>query len=191
MTVFIKRPPVTCSNCYETMKKDSVLMELGTNVDSTIALVTAYSIFNFLLTWQRGNVSKLHKLHNFHCFFRQNWFNGLRNWERVKSFSALVTRYLTIDLMPLLVRHMSKMFLPMRRAAALLQTLETQRGTSRFWQPPDVRFDGGQRRKVITFFQHFSNKNMCLGSNRTFLHYLRLKKRCGGIESALLRVYMG
>jgi hypothetical protein len=62
MAVFIKKPPVTSSNCYETIKNASVLMELGTNVDWTIASVTACSIFNFLLQWQLGDVSKLQKL---------------------------------------------------------------------------------------------------------------------------------
>jgi hypothetical protein len=33
MAVFIEKPPVTSSNCYETMKNPSILMKLGTNVD--------------------------------------------------------------------------------------------------------------------------------------------------------------
>jgi hypothetical protein len=40
MAVFIEKPPVTSSNCYETMKNASILMKLGTNVDWTIASVT-------------------------------------------------------------------------------------------------------------------------------------------------------
>jgi hypothetical protein len=32
MAVFIEKPPVTSSNCYETIKYASILMELGTNV---------------------------------------------------------------------------------------------------------------------------------------------------------------
>jgi hypothetical protein len=55
-------PPVTSSNCYETMKNASILMKLGTNVDKTIASVTACSIVNFLFPWQRGDVSKLRKI---------------------------------------------------------------------------------------------------------------------------------
>jgi hypothetical protein len=35
------------------MKNASILMKLGTNVDWTIASVTAYSILNFLLQWQQ------------------------------------------------------------------------------------------------------------------------------------------
>jgi hypothetical protein len=59
MAVFIEKPPVTSSNCYETMKNVSILMKLGTKVDWTIASVTACSIVNFLLPWQHGLVSKL------------------------------------------------------------------------------------------------------------------------------------
>jgi hypothetical protein len=49
MAVFIEKPPVTSSNCYETMKNASILMKLGTNADYTIASVTACSMVNFLL----------------------------------------------------------------------------------------------------------------------------------------------
>jgi hypothetical protein len=69
MAVFIEKPPVTSSNCYETMKNASILMKLGTNVDYTIAYVTACSMVNFLLPWQRGgDVSKLPKITILHCF---------------------------------------------------------------------------------------------------------------------------
>jgi hypothetical protein len=40
MAVFIEKPPVISSNCYETMKNASILMKLGPNVDWTIATVT-------------------------------------------------------------------------------------------------------------------------------------------------------
>jgi hypothetical protein len=33
MAVFIEKPTVTSSNCYETMKNASILMKLGKNVD--------------------------------------------------------------------------------------------------------------------------------------------------------------
>jgi hypothetical protein len=41
MSVFIEKPTVTSSNCYETMYNASIEMKLGTNVDWTIASVTA------------------------------------------------------------------------------------------------------------------------------------------------------
>jgi hypothetical protein len=40
MAVFTEKPPVTSSNCFETMKNVSILIKLGTNVDWTIAFVT-------------------------------------------------------------------------------------------------------------------------------------------------------
>jgi hypothetical protein len=61
MPVFIENPPVTSSNCYETMKNASILIKLGTNVDWTIVLVTTCLVLNFLLPWQRGDISKLPK----------------------------------------------------------------------------------------------------------------------------------
>jgi hypothetical protein len=32
MAVFIEKPPVTSSNCFETIKHASILIKLGTNV---------------------------------------------------------------------------------------------------------------------------------------------------------------
>jgi hypothetical protein len=49
IAVFIEKPPVTSSNCYETMKNASIVMKLGTNVDWTIASVTTCSSVNCLL----------------------------------------------------------------------------------------------------------------------------------------------
>jgi hypothetical protein len=46
MAVFVEKPPVTSSNCYETMKNASILMKLGTNVDWTIASGTAFSCYH-------------------------------------------------------------------------------------------------------------------------------------------------
>jgi hypothetical protein len=43
-------------------------------------------------------------------------------WDRVKGFSALVTRHLKIDLRPILACHLSKIFLAMRGTTAPLQT---------------------------------------------------------------------
>jgi hypothetical protein len=47
MAVFIEKPPVTSSNCYETMKNALILINLGTNDDWTIAFVTTCSVLNF------------------------------------------------------------------------------------------------------------------------------------------------
>jgi hypothetical protein len=70
MAVFIEKPPVTSSNCYETMKNASILMKLGTYIDWTFATVTACSILYFLLPWQRGDVSKFAKNLYFALLFR-------------------------------------------------------------------------------------------------------------------------
>jgi hypothetical protein len=46
MAVFIEKPPVTNSNCYETMKNASILIKLFINADWTIAFVTRCSVLN-------------------------------------------------------------------------------------------------------------------------------------------------
>jgi hypothetical protein len=55
-SVCIEKPPVTSSNCYETMKKASILFKLGSFVESTIDSETAYTILNFPLPWQRWDI---------------------------------------------------------------------------------------------------------------------------------------
>jgi hypothetical protein len=67
-TVFIEKPPVTSSNCYETMKNAAILMKLGTNVNYTIA----NRLLNrkFSVTMATGDVSKLPKNTILHfCLF--------------------------------------------------------------------------------------------------------------------------
>jgi hypothetical protein len=67
-----------------------------------------------------------------------------------------------------------------------LQTPETEGGTSPFWQPPDVLFGYGARRKSGHFFkQHFSNKNKCWGLNKAFFYHLRQQKK--GSEKGVKR----
>jgi hypothetical protein len=61
MVVFIEKSPVTSSNRYKTIQTASILIKLGANVDWTIAFVTTCSGLNFLLLWQRGDISKLKK----------------------------------------------------------------------------------------------------------------------------------
>jgi hypothetical protein len=59
MAVFIEKSPVTSSNCYNTVKTALILIKLGTKVDWTITLATTCSDLNFMLPWQRGDISKL------------------------------------------------------------------------------------------------------------------------------------
>jgi hypothetical protein len=121
------------ASCYnETMKNASILIKLGTNVDWTIAFVTTCSVLNFLLPWQWGDISKLPKITILPQFFPSKIIskccNFSRDWDRVKGFSALVTRYLMIDLGSFLASHKSKIFLAMRRTTAPLQTPQTEGG---------------------------------------------------------------
>jgi hypothetical protein len=107
MAVFIEKPPVTSSNCYGTMKNASILM----NVDWTTASVIACFPIT-MATWGRP---KLPKNSILHCFFPS------------KLISKCCNFYLTIDLRRLLVCHMSKIILAMRRVAAPFK-LPKQRG---------------------------------------------------------------
>jgi hypothetical protein len=61
MAVFTEKSPVTSSNCYNTIKTASILIKPGTNVYWTIAFATTCSGLNFVLPWQRGEISKLPK----------------------------------------------------------------------------------------------------------------------------------
>jgi hypothetical protein len=64
--LFIENRPVTSSTCYETMKNASILMKLGTNVDWTIASVTACSISCY---HDNGGRLKIAKNHYFALLF--------------------------------------------------------------------------------------------------------------------------
>jgi hypothetical protein len=117
MAVFTEKPPNTSSNCYDTMKNASILIKLGTNVDWTIAFVTTCLVLNFLLPWQRGDISKLPKITILPRFFPSKFIskccNFSRDWDRVEGFSALVTRYIMIDLGSFLASHKFQIFLAM------------------------------------------------------------------------------
>jgi hypothetical protein len=101
--------------CFNT---NPILIKLGTNFDWTIAFVTTCSVLNFLLPWQRGDISKLPKITILSRFLPSKFIskccNFSRDWDRVKVFSALVTRYIMIDLRSILASHKSKIFLAIR-----------------------------------------------------------------------------
>jgi hypothetical protein len=85
MAVFIEKSPVTSSICYNTIKTASTLIKLGTNVDWTIALETTCSGLNFLLPWQRGDISKLPNINYFaFIFFIKIDFKVLQRLNRVR-----------------------------------------------------------------------------------------------------------
>jgi hypothetical protein len=59
MLVFIEKLLVENSYFYETIKDALIFIKLGTNVNCTIAFVTACSVLNFLLPWQQKDIPKL------------------------------------------------------------------------------------------------------------------------------------
>jgi hypothetical protein len=148
IAIFIEKPPVTSSNCYETMKIASLLIKLGTNVDWAIAFVTTCSVLNFLLPCQRGDISKLPKITILRWFFHQNWFQSA-----VKRFSTLIYAFSYDRLWVILTSHNSQVqnFLGDEGNYRPLQTPLTDGGTSPFWQPPMYLFDMGNAEQVITF----------------------------------------
>jgi hypothetical protein len=85
--------------------------------------------------------------------------------DRVKGFSAMVTRYLMIDLGPFLASHKSKIFLAMRGDSAPFKPPKQKGAHPPSGNPLMYLLDGGPRRKSGQFFkQHFSNKNKCFGA---------------------------
>jgi hypothetical protein len=74
------------------MKLWKILIKLGTNVDWTIAFVTTCSVLNFLLPWQRGDISKLPKITICLDFFHQNLFQSAATSQGIeiesKAFSV-------------------------------------------------------------------------------------------------------
>jgi hypothetical protein len=81
--------------------------------------------------------------------------------DRVKDFSALISRYLKIDLRPFLAPHKSKIFLAMRGVPP------NRRGTPPSGTPCFTFLKGDGAEKVITFFNNiFQTKNIVWGLNR-------------------------
>jgi hypothetical protein len=126
MADFIKKPPFTGSNCYETIKRLQYCSNLAKNVDWNIAFI--YSILNLksLVTMAAREHLKLTKSTNLRCFSIKQC-NFSIDWDKVKGFLELVTRYLKVDLMPFLTSHKSKIFLEMKGSADSFQT-PTQKG---------------------------------------------------------------
>jgi hypothetical protein len=96
------------------------------------------------------------------------------DWDRVKCFSAFVTRYLMINLGSFLAFHKSKLFLAMRGTTAPLQPPKQKGGTSPFWQPPDVSFGwGAEPKKWSLLLTTFLKKTSVRVLNKAFFHHLR------------------
>jgi hypothetical protein len=72
MAVFIEKPPVTSSSCYETMKIASILIKLGTNVDCNDILSLKFPV----TMATRGHFEIAKKSLFCHVFFHQNLFQS-------------------------------------------------------------------------------------------------------------------
>jgi hypothetical protein len=158
MTVFIEKSPVTSSNRYKTIKTASILIKFGTNVYWTNAFVPTYPGLNLLLPWQRGDISNcknpLFCVEFFHLQLISKCCNFSMDLDRVKCFSAFVTRYLIIDLGLILASQNSNIFLanpPNRRVHIPFLAV-----------PWCICWLGVRRKSGHFFKQHFSNKNKCL-----------------------------
>ena len=164
MPVFAEKPPLASSNCHKTVKNASIVIKLGISVDWSIDFVTACSMLNLLLPWQRGGISKVPKITILHRFFHSKLISKryyfLLDGVRDKGFSTLITCCLKINQRPFPASHKSKFFLSDEGGQAPLQT-PWQRGA----HPPSgtplrYLFDGGRRRKRGQFFkQHFLKWN--------------------------------
>jgi hypothetical protein len=98
MAIFTEKPPLTSSNCYDTMKNALILIKLGTNVDWTIAFVTTCLVLNFLLLWQRGDISKLPKITFCLAFFHRNLFQSAATSQGIEIESKAFHRWLHVTL---------------------------------------------------------------------------------------------
>jgi hypothetical protein len=142
-------------------------MKLGTNVDQTIVSVTACSVVNFLLPWQRGTSQNWQKSLFCIVFFPSilipKCCNFSMNRDRAKGFSACVTSYPKIDLKPFLACHMSKF--SWRWGGLPPSSTPPNRGAHPpSWQPPDVTFGWGRRRKNGHIFNNISQRKAVFGA---------------------------
>jgi hypothetical protein len=158
MAVFTEKPPVTSSNCYETIKNASILIKLGTNVNWTIAFVTTCSVLNFPLPWQRRDISKWQKITILPWFIPSKLFQSAATSQGIEVESKALQRWLTLPFdRPGVIFSLSKVqnFLGDEGDYGPLQTPQTEGGTSPFWQPPGVSFGWGRRWKGAPFLATF------------------------------------
>jgi hypothetical protein len=102
--------------------------------------------------------------------------NFSMDWDRVKGFSALVTRYLIIDLGLFLASRKSKIFLAMRGTTAPFKPHNRRENF-----PWCIFWMGAPRISGHVFKQHFSNKNLKRtksigGLNNPMFHHLRQQR---------------
>jgi hypothetical protein len=116
-------------------------------------------------------VSKLPKITILPRFFPLKFISKCckfsRDWDRVKGFSALVTRYLMINLWSYLASHMSKIFLTMRGNTAPPPSNHTNtRGhiplLATAWC---ILSMGGGAEKVLTFLAKIRKRKHMFGAH--------------------------
>jgi hypothetical protein len=93
---FHKKPPVTSSNCYETMKNASILIKLGANFDWTIAFVTTCSVLSY--HGNEGTSQNCQKSLFCLYFFHQNLFQSAATSQGIETESKAFQRWLHITL---------------------------------------------------------------------------------------------
>jgi hypothetical protein len=110
--------------------------------------------------------------------------NFSMDWDTVKCFSALVTRYIMIDLGSFLASHKSKIFL------AISSNPPNRRGHIPFLAYPWCIFWlGGRTEKVLTFLNNIFQTITSVGVlNKAFFHHLRHQMGGGGLKRRLYRV---
>jgi hypothetical protein len=105
----------------------------------------------------RGHL-KIAKNHYFALIFSSKLISKCCHFslhrDRVKGFSALVTRYLMIDLWSFLASHKSKIFLAMRRTPPPFKPPKQKGAHPPTGNPPDWMGDGAE--KVLNFLNNFS-----------------------------------
>jgi hypothetical protein len=113
----------------------------------------------------RGHL-KIAKNHYFALIFHQNLkcCNFSMDRDRVKCFSALVTRYLMIDLGSFLASHKSKIFLAMRGESAPFKPPKQKGAHPPSCNPSCVFWFGGRAEKEVTFLNIISQTKQVLGA---------------------------
>jgi hypothetical protein len=194
----LTRQRLRSQNCHRTT---SILTKRSTNVDWSIAFVVACEIVNFPLT-VATMTSQFAKNHFFCIVLSPSRLiskccNFSIDWDRVNSFSALVSSYMNLKIDPRLfvACHMSKTFLAMRGGCRNLQTPKSEGGTSSFLQPLDVPFWLGLRQKKNwQFFNNIfqaktDNTKNAWSLSRAFLHCLSPQKGVDGQKAVKTRLY--
>jgi hypothetical protein len=165
-----EKPPVTSSNCYETIKNASILIKrfiflyFGTNVDWTNAFVTTCSVLNSCYHGSEETSQNCQK--SLFCvdFFHQNGFESAATsqWIKIESKAFCVSYTLPYD-RPGVISSLSQVqnFFVMRGNATPIQTPKTHPASG---NPLMNFFDRGSAEKLITFLASFPKRKTVFGT---------------------------